>query len=350
MVENLNRRKFLQVGSVAVGATALAGCLGDDDEEEEFPNRTLQLVNHYSEGGGLDQNFRELQPFWEEQIDGTWSQTYQPGAGTRNGISYMINNTDPDMHSVGMLDGVSMASARAFDVADDSREPVFSPEQIEYIGTLTAETTIIRIREDEDRFSDINGFVEYVQDNPGEVVMGSSGPTNRFSQAGIQLIDALDLDMRIVPFDGGGPVETALLQEEVDVIPRGVYNSRSIEDDSTAIAMYWDENNWPEITNDAPPINDALGLDLEYGPTVGANVYYTTAEAAENHPDRYETMVETFEAAGTSEDYLASLDEVDEFERDKVDVQGSEYARNLVEDGIETYSDFVPLFQQYVED
>ena len=344
----MNRRNFIRASGIAAATSMVAGCLGDDDDEE-FPDRTLQLVNHYSEGGGVDRNFRELQPHWEDEIGGTWSQSYQPGAGTRNGIQFMLQSTDHDMHSVGMLDGVEAGSARAFDVEDPDREPVYHIDDLEFIGTLTSEITIIRIRADEDRFTTIEEFVDYAQDNPGELTMGSSGPTNRFSQAGIQLLEAIGVDMTIVPYDGGGPVETGLLQEEVDVIPRGVYNSRSIEDDSIAIAMYWEENNWAEITNDAPPINDALGIDLDYGPTVGANTLYTTAEAAEAYPDRYETMVDSFLAAAQSDEYLADLEGVDEFEPLKLNVQGPDEARELVSEAIDTYTEFVPLFVEYVE-
>lgn len=346
--ELVDRRTFLKAGTASLATGALAGCTGAGDEEE-YPSNTLELVNHFSEGGGQDQNFREIQPHWEEAAGGEFSQNYQGGAGTRNGMQYMMNNTDDDMYSFGASTNVRLGATYAADLDDDA-EPALNPlEDIEFIGTLAGEATILRVRSDDERFSTLDELVDYAQNNPDELRMGSSGPINRFSNAGIQFLEAIGVEMTIVPYDGGGPVETALMQGEVDVVPRGVYNSRSIEEESTALAIYADDNEWAEITDDAPPIGDELDGDFSYGPTVGYNVYYTTAAAVENHPDRYDMMVDAYAEAINSEAYLSDLDEVDEFERLKVDYLPPEDVEELVEDSFETYQDFLPLFDQYLQ-
>ncbi len=350
MEETVNRRAFMKAGSLSLATVALAGCTGAADEDAEYPSEMIELINHFGEGGGQDQNFREIQPHWEEALGGEFTQNYQSGAGTRNGMQYVMNNTDHNMYSFGNSTNVRLGATYAEDL-EDGVEPALDPlEDVEYIGTLAGEATILRVRSDDDRFGTLDELVDYAQDNPGELRMGSSGPINRFTNAGIQFLEAIGVDMTIVPYDGGGPVETALMQEEVDVVPRGVYNSRSIEDESTALAIFADENEWSEITDDAPPIGEELDGDFSYGPTVGYNVYYVSAEAAENHPDRYDMMVDSYEEAINSDEYLSDLDEIDEYERLKVDYLPPEEVEELVEDSYETYGDFLPLFSQYLQE
>jgi hypothetical protein len=373
MREKISRRDFAQKGAV-IGSSgamiALAGCQDNagsggngngngngngsesgstDESSSDYPMDTISFVNHYSEGGGIDTNFRQFQPYWEEELGGTFQQNYQAGAGTRNGATF-VQNQDADCYTIGGVNTPALPSTIAFDRNDDTRDPAFQLEDLEFIGTLTSEYTIVRVRSDDDRFETLTDVIEYAEENPDDITFGTSGPTNRFALATIQFFEETGLDQRIVPYEGGGPVQTALIQEEVDVIFRGVYNSRGIEDSSDCLAILAEENSWPEITDEAPRMHDVISdWSYDYGPTVGYQTYYLTAEAAEAYPDRYETLVETMSAAADSSGYEEELLAVDELEPGKVDNRSPEETRGLWEGAISAYEEFVPLFEEYVQ-
>jgi len=89
-VKKSNRRRFMRnVG--ALGATAatisVAGCTGGGEQSYDF-------INHFSEGGGTDANFRQIQSYWEEELDASFTQVYEGGAGTRNGVNAVLGSGD----------------------------------------------------------------------------------------------------------------------------------------------------------------------------------------------------------------------------------------------------------------
>jgi tripartite-type tricarboxylate transporter receptor subunit TctC len=65
------------------------------------------------------------------------------------------------------------------------------------------------------------------------------------------------------------------------------------------------ENKWPDVTDTAPTINEALGVDL---PSNASNyVLYASAECRDNNPERYQQLVDALAASLENEEYLASL-------------------------------------------
>lgn len=327
----------------AAGLMFLSGCLGED-EAEDYPPSTMTFVNAYSEGGGVDTNMREIQPYLEEELDTNFDIDYRDGAGTRIAANTIAE--EPEMHSIGGTLSPATPAAVAIDEQEDE-EPDFTLDDIQPIGTVSEEAALIRVREDEDRFTTIEELVEYAEDNPGEITVGSSGPTNRNTLSIIQLMQETDAEFQIVPFDGGGPTETALLQQEVDVAARSVYNSADVNDETLCLAVYAEENPEPDLTDDAPPVNEALGTDIEYDPSNGIQFYFVSADAADEYPDRLETLADALESATQNEDYIEDLEEIGE--EGKIFHTGPDETDEILEDAYDTYSELAPLFDEYVQ-
>ncbi len=339
-----NRRQFVKLAGAGIGTTALAGCLGNGNGngDEEYPPSALTFVNAYSEGGGVDTNFRQIQEYFESYLDTNLSPEYRDGAGTRTAATTVVQ--DQEMLQIGGTLSPATPAAIAVDETEGT-EPQFTLDDIQPLGTLSGEAAIIRVREDEDRFRTIEELVEYSADN--NVTVGASGPTNRNVLSIIQLLEETEADFTIVPYGGGGPTQTALLQGEIDVAARSVYNSASIANDSHCLCIYAEENPEPDLTNDAPPINDELGTDINYAPSNGTQFYYVSAAAAEAYPDRYEYVQQAFEDAHGDEDYRADLAEIGE--EAKLVWNSPDETDEILQSAYETYLDFAPLFDQYVQ-
>ncbi len=338
---DIERRQFVKLAGAGIGATALAGCTGNGNGDD-YPPSSLNFVNAYSEGGGVDTNFRQIQEYFEDALDANLSIDYRDGAGTRTAVTTVVQ--DEEVLQIGGTLSPATPAAVAVDESEGT-DPQFTLDDIQPLGTLSGEAAVIRVREDEDRFRTIEELVDYSVDN--DITVGASGPTNRNVLSIIQLLEETEADMTIVPFDGGGPTETALLQEEIDVAARSVYNSAGIANDSHCLCIYQEENPEPDLTNDAPPINDELGTDIDYAPSNGTQFYYVSASAAEAHPDRYEYVQEAFETAHSNEDYRADLEEIGE--EGKLIWNTPDETDEILESAYETYLDFAPLFDQYVQ-
>jgi len=155
------------------------------------------------------------------------------------------------------------------------------------------------------------------------------------------------IDLTLVPFEGGGPTQTALLQGEIDVAARSVYNSASIADESHCLCVYAEENPEPDLTNDAPPINEELGTDINYAPTAGTQFYYVSAAAAKEYPDRYDHVQQAFKSAHEDEEYRSDLEEIGEL--GKLVWNSPDETEEILQSSYETYQEFVPLFEEYVQ-
>lgn len=340
-----DRRSFIKLaGGTAIGTTMLSGCLGGDDGGD-YPPSSLTFVNAYSEGGGVDTNFRQIQPYFEDHVESDFQIEYKAGASTR--IAARTVSENDDLTSIGGTLSPATPAAVAFDEAQGN-EPQFTLDDIRPIGTVSSEEAIIRVREDEDRFRTIEELVDYASENPGDLKVGASAPTNRNMLSIIQLMEATDAEFTLVPYDGGGPTQTALMQGEIDVAARSVYNSVDIADESHCLCVYAEENPEPDLTNDAPPINEALGTDLNYGPTNGIQFYYVSASAADEYPDRFDHVQQAFKDAHEDEEYRSELEDMGE--AGKLYWAGPDEAEDLLQSAYETYEQFIPLFEEYVQE
>lgn len=346
-METHDRRSFIKIASgSAVSMTMIPGCLGGTfgGSGGDFPPSSLTFVNAYSEGGGVDTNFRQIQSYFEEYLEADLKIDYRDGAGTRIAAKTVSQNDD------GTMIGGTLSPATPAAVAIDEAKgngPDFTLDDLRPLGTISSEAAIIRVRKNDDRFTAIEDLVDYASQNPGELTVGASGPTNRNMLSMIQLMESTDAEFSLVPFEGGGPTQTALMQEEIDVAARSVYNSADIASESRCLAVYAEENPDPELTNDAPPINEALGIDIDYSPTNGTQYYYMSAKVADEHPDRYEHVQQALKEAHQDEDYRSDLQEAGE--KGKLSWSNPDETEELLQNAYETYKEYHSKFEEYVQ-
>jgi tripartite-type tricarboxylate transporter receptor subunit TctC len=352
-VNKASRRKFITAVGAGAGV-AVAGCMGEDDFDEEdngngngngdgdFPDSPLTIVNTYSEGGGTDTNLRQLQPHFEDALGVNTQIEYQPGAGTRIGTNY-VAEAEPDGYTVGATRSPAFENTLLIDEEDTEYEA----DDIYPIGSLMTEHAVIRVRDDDDRFETIEDLIGHAEDNPGELTCGVSGPTNRNMLAMVLLMEQTGAEFTMVPFDGGGETETAMLQGEVDMANRSVYNSADIVDQSRVLAIYAEENEWPDLTDDAPPINEALGTDIPYGPTEGRQFDFAPAGLPDENPDRFDYIVDAYEEAVMSDGYREDLEEIGE--EGKIDYLSPDETWNHIQDNLDEMEEWVPVMLDYVE-
>ena len=102
----------------------------------------------------------------------------------------------------------------------------------------------------------------------------------------------------------GGPSRTALVSREVDATHAGVFNSLSIADETRVLAVSQPENKWPDQTDNAPPINQALRRDLP--PECFELRAAGAGRGRDNNSARYQQLVDALPASLKNEEYLAS--------------------------------------------
>ncbi|WP_322919655.1 Bug family tripartite tricarboxylate transporter substrate binding protein [Nocardioides renjunii] len=118
-------------------------------------------------------------------------------------------------------------------------------------------------------FETIDDLVAAWQDDPGSIVVGGGsspgGPDHLFP---MQLATAIDIDardVRYVPYDGGGPLTSALLGNKIDVGFSGVgeFEGPLSEGELRLLAVSGEERLEGEIIGDAPTLQES-DIDLVF--------------------------------------------------------------------------------------
>lgn len=339
--------KLFGVGLVTVlfvGGLLFAGCGNGeaDTEDEEWPQQEIRVIVNFDEGGGTDTSARQLQPYLEEELGVPLVIENQGGGNTTIGTA-MVADADPDGYTIGIH------GAPHFEFGLHTIDVPYEYEDFAFPGMHVYDPGMIRIHENVDYIDDFADFVEYGIENPDELE-GSVSATTSSNFLGIKMIEeATGAEFNTVAFDGGNPARTALAGEHVCFTHANVYNSLHIEDNTEVIAVHYDENNWPELTDDAPTVNEVLmeegyiTEDEKVGTTGSYYFMITRSEFKEEYPERWETLVEAYENAVTNEEFLEEMEEIGE--KGKWIFNDPEESQEYFDESMETVEQYLELVQ-----
>jgi tripartite-type tricarboxylate transporter receptor subunit TctC len=192
------------LGSIALSAMLVAP-LG----AQEFPERPITLVLPLGAGGSHDLHARGITGVISDILGQPMVVRLVPGGAGMKGTKEVAD---------GEADGYTIIfTHNAFDqIVPQTRDAGFDP--------LTSFTAIAKINQAEpvlcvpaDRpYKTLDEFVAYAKEHPGEINFGHSGNWGAGHIPTMQLINATEIDVNLIPHEGGGPTLQALLAGDDD--------------------------------------------------------------------------------------------------------------------------------------
>lgn len=178
-------------------------------EAEEFPSREIQVIATFGAGGGVDTFTRALTASASEHLGQEMVVRNVTGAGGATG-AIEVYNSRPDGYTLMSIDS-SLTTLEVFR-GDDLP---FKTSEFEPLGIVMYSPTWI-ISNTAQTYPTFDDFLSAAEANPGEVSIGTAGPSgSQFLMA--QVLEAqLNIDLNIVPFDGGGTLMSKLAGDQVD--------------------------------------------------------------------------------------------------------------------------------------
>ena len=281
---------------------------GEAAADDGWPEREITMIVPAGEGGGMDTTARRLQTPMGEELGTQIVVENQSGAGTTIGIRYFLDSLEGADECYGLVE----TNHPTLYIAPELFEDVdFSYDSLRPVGIPASNPAVWAVRNDAP-WETFEELIEDARSRPGEITMSSSSASLNNHAIGVfDVMDATGVEFNIVPFaDGGSAARAALVRGEVDFTHTGAYNRLSIEDETRVLAVQEPENEWPDITDDAPTVNEVLGTDLpSAGSFYGLQVH---ADCAENYPERYDQIVEAYQNTVNSDAYQEALAEVGE--------------------------------------
>lgn len=262
----------------------------------EYPEREIQGIIQWGAGGSTDVVSRAVTPHAEEVL----------------GQRVIMQNVTGGVGAIGLAQA-ERAAADGYTLLFGAENPliykVMGLGQKDYsdfvpVNVLARGIPIIVTRPDAP-FDTFPELLAYIEENPGELRFGSTGPGGLPSVVTAMINEKTPIDVTAVPYDGDGPALTALQGGAVDVMPAvlGAAIEAIRAGNLKAIAIFDKERveqlpDVPAITETNPEFADLL----PWGPFFGIFVKQGTPD------DVVAKLTEAFQAGAEHPDFLSLMD------------------------------------------
>ncbi len=260
-------------------------------QADEFPEREVLGVVMWGAGGATDTVARAINPAAEEALGKPIVVLNK--AGGAGAISTSFVNTAP-------ADGYTFL----YGAENPQLHPVMGVAELDYsqfypIRILGRGVAVVVVREDS-KYQSMDDLLQDVKNNPGNVLMGSTGPGGLPSTVAALIGNSADFEVTPIPFDGEGPGLTALLSGEVDFMPAGISAAAEQIKAGTMRALSVVNDTPVDSLDDVPAITDSVPTMAQYLPW---GPFYGVFVRNEVPDDVKATLASAFETASQSEEY-----------------------------------------------
>ena len=295
--------KFFKNLGVATASAAMLLTPMTVAAQDAYPERAIEVTAPYNAGGATDRMARHLAGFLAEALGVPVNVVNRPGGATMSGTvffhaqepdGYTILFLPPTPYMVNHIEVMDAPYTMDDFIFVNAQEVAQSLMVVPNTSELQNLDDVIAALREPDRLS-------------AGVIAGSSEHLSL-----LLMMERLDIpasNLRLVTFDGGGPTRTAIMGAQVDLGMVPGQGSEAIFESVRMIATVADERNpdWP----DAVPINEALasyGVEL---PLLDSSVRSLMVHAAfaEQYPERYQLLLDTYRDIVQSDAFQASAAE-----------------------------------------
>lgn len=303
----------------ALAAGIALASVGPVQAQPDYPDDTIEFIVPWSPGGGSDTLMRVISEHIEDHLGQSLQVINVPGVSGTTGLEDLTER-DADGYTVGQVhEGLMVAHHTGL---TDINWDDFTP-----IASMTASPQYLTVNADDDRWDNVEEFVEYAQDNPGEIRFGVTlGGIPHVHAA--MIADAEDLEFRYVGFEGTGERIRALVGGNIDAAMGDIASSGEFvkNDDLQFLAVGSDER--IDETPDVPTFNELGYEDLNLNIVRGLVAPEGTPEA------RVEILAEAFESLSEDDDFIEGINNA-----------GAEVQYN----GPEAYTDYLDTTNDTIE-
>lgn len=184
---------------------------------QDFPDRPITMIVPFPPGGVADQTGRPVAASMERLLKQPVVVSNRAGAGGAVGIAAAAN-AKPDGYTVLM----ALSSISIIPEADKlfDRQPAYQMNQLTPIALFAADPTVLVVPASSP-WTSVKEFVEDAKKRPNQIIFSSSGVYGTLHMAMAMFAHSAGIELRHVPFAGGGPALTALLGNQVQALASG---------------------------------------------------------------------------------------------------------------------------------
>jgi tripartite-type tricarboxylate transporter receptor subunit TctC len=256
-----SRRKFLKLTlAFPVSAGGLPLAAGAICAQEAWPTHAITIVVPFPPGGTADFAARPLAAYLSEKFGKNVVVENKGGAGGGIGHAF-VARAEPDGYTI-------MTALPSLAVIPEANrlagKPVtYEMDQFVPLARMFADPMILAVKKSSP-WSSLDDFIAAVKNRPGQIPYGSSGHLGTVHLAMEMFLNAAELKMVHVPYQGGGPAFNALLSDQVPVLPTLESIAKGhLDAGNLRILAQWGTQRLPSFP-DAPTLQEAGYPDVIY--------------------------------------------------------------------------------------
>jgi tripartite-type tricarboxylate transporter receptor subunit TctC len=261
--------------------------------DDEYPSEDIEVIVAFPAGGGTDRVGRQIVDVADEELDASMYVTNVTGGGGVTGFTEW-KNSEPDGYAIGIAT-IGLSIFKPLGIAD------ITPDDFKPVMQFNSDPAGIAVHEDAP-YGTLEEFVEYAENNPGEIQVSTDGEGGIWHLAGVGFELEADIELDYVGYDGGGPATTAVVNGEMDATTSSVPEvAPQVEDGPLELLAVMESerhDNFPDV-----PTLQEEGYDFTLGAWRGIAV------PAETPDDRIEFLHDVFYEAFQTDQFQSFMSE-----------------------------------------
>ncbi len=337
---SMKKRLISMILAVSMICLLAVGCGSKEEGESaksDYPEGAVTITVAYSAGGSSDKLARMLQPYLKEALGADVVVENQNGAGGQIAAEAVARGKN-DGHQILAINVPGLYYTVEF------QDTTYASEDFVPVWVESYDPIIMLAMKDAE-FNNLGEFIEAAKNNPGKYSVGYVANSGQQATA-LWIQENLELDLKMVSYDGGSDASAALLGGHVDVIFSDAYARADITAEAKALGIGTTQPN--TVWSDAVSFNEQLkayNLEMpsdEFQARRGC--YMVSKSFQEEYPERFDALVKAFEEACAQEEYVQALKDANVYDS-MVNKAGTEYKEILEGSAAEVKEVIVPLFE-----
>lgn len=197
-------------GSASGNTTAAATKEQTETPKSDYPKSKIELIIPQGVGGGSDLIARVLAAQVEKDLGVPVVCTNVEGGSTSLGLQQLADS-EPDGYTIAMT-MTNLATLKSLGYSELTYEDFTS------VCGANFDAPTVMIRSNDERFTDLQGVVEFAKAHPGELSWGTGAAGGMWHMAILKFCKVAGIEVNVVPNAGGGTgVGLTLANGDIDV-------------------------------------------------------------------------------------------------------------------------------------
>lgn len=195
--------------TILVLVFGIAGCGKKESKEVNYPTKQVNVIQIFTAGGPLDIQSRTVEKYWKQHFNNQpLVFDYKVGAGGQVGMTE-IARANPDGYTFG---GISFPHIVLQSLG---KQATFKLEDFVFISQGVVDPTILAVNKNS-KIQNLNDFAAEAKKKNGEMTVGIVGTLSGQHIALLQMMDLMNVKLKMVVFPGSADQNTALRGGHID--------------------------------------------------------------------------------------------------------------------------------------